>query len=134
MELMKANKEEESFWSQRSKDKWLRCGDSNSKFFHESVKMSRGKNGVDVLEDKNGMEHRSEDSKGEIAETYVRELFSSSTPTEFERIFLGFTPKVTTQMNNELLAPVTDDEIREAVFSIKPSGAPGPDGMTGLFF
>ncbi|PRQ44682.1 hypothetical protein RchiOBHm_Chr3g0481911 [Rosa chinensis] len=37
--------------------------------------------------------------------------------------------KVTPEMNNDLLAPYTDDEIRAAAFQMHPSKAPGPDGM-----
>lgn len=41
LELMRANREEESFWKQQSKDKWLKCGDRNTKAFHASVQMTR---------------------------------------------------------------------------------------------
>lgn len=37
-------------------------------------------------------------------------------------------------MNKTLTITVTKEEIKEAVFSVKATKVPGPDGMTGLFF
>ena len=40
-----------------------------------------------------------------------------------------------TALENELLeAPFTENEVREAVFSSYAEGAPGPDGLSFLFY
>lgn len=42
-ELIKAFKEEEMYWRQKSRDKWAVKGDKNKKFFHATVKVNRHK-------------------------------------------------------------------------------------------
>lgn len=42
--------------------------------------------------------------------------------------------KVTSQMNEGLISPVNDQEIKKAMESMGAMRAPGPDGLNGLFF
>ena len=37
-------------------------------------------------------------------------------------------------MNEALVQPYTEDEVRTALFQMHPSKAPGPDGMSPFFF
>lgn len=48
---------------------------------------------------------------------------------------MRFVPtKVTSAMNELLNAPFTVEEVRKALFMMKPNKAPGPDGFTTCFF
>ena len=133
-ELIKAYKEEELYWKQKSKDRWAVKGDLNTKYYHESVKSTRAKNRIIKLMDENGQEQFSEAAKAEVANDYFKNLFRSSNETDFSELFDGFSPRVSLGMNEFLTREVTNEEVREAVFAIKPGSAPGPDGMTGMFF
>ncbi|XP_018474039.1 uncharacterized protein LOC108845308 [Raphanus sativus] len=133
-ELMRAQKDEETYWWQKSKDKWLSGGDRNSRFFHNLVKASRQRNSIVKLVNSEGVEVFSEPAKGEVATEFYARLFQSSNPSPFTSWFSDMRPQVSPQMNEELTKPVFENEVKEAVFSIKPSKAPGPDGMSALFF
>lgn len=133
-DLMQAYKEEKSFWSQKSREKWLFDWDGNTKYFHDSVKASRSKNFLKHLIDGNGNVQKAEPSKGEVASAYFTNLFTSTNPDNFEDIFYDFRPTITEEMNVVLIGKVSKEEIKETVFSIKATMTPKSDGMTGCFF
>ena len=51
-----------------------------------------------------------------------------------DEIFRCLTREATQEMNMTLLAPIYEEEIREAVFQLGWSKAPGPYGYPGFFF
>ncbi|XP_060960190.1 uncharacterized protein LOC115703873 [Cannabis sativa] len=53
--LNKVLLQREIFWKQRSKQLWLREGDSNSKYFHASASSRRRRNSIQRLKDANGV-------------------------------------------------------------------------------
>lgn len=129
-ELVQAYKEEELFWKQMCKDNWTVKGDLNTKYYHASVKSNRSRRKIIKLMDDRGQEHFSEAAKGEVETEYFQKLFTSTNPGDFTSMFDGFTSRVTDCMNEKL----SKEEVKAAIFSIKSCSAPGPDGMTGLFF
>lgn len=114
--------------------KWLKEGDGNTKYFHASVKANRAKKTLDKLMDENGKEQRADALKGEVASAYFNKLFTSSNLVSFQKKFHDFQPRISEQMNKELIRRITPYKIKDVIFSINPSRAPGADGMTGCFF
>lgn len=53
-ELLRAYKDEEEFWKQRSRLMWLAAGDRNSGYFHAICKGKRARNRIAVLENSVG--------------------------------------------------------------------------------
>ncbi|KAF8053524.1 hypothetical protein N665_1404s0001 [Sinapis alba] len=100
-ELLHAYKEEDSFWKQKSRDKWLVFGDRSSKFFHGSVKSNRSRNHISKLKDKNNQDQFSDGAKAEVVVDYFTDLFKSSNPRPYDPAFESFLPKVTAVMNRQ---------------------------------
>ncbi|XP_033146231.1 uncharacterized protein LOC103863321 [Brassica rapa] len=92
------------------------------------------KNNIPSLTDSGGVEHTSEEAKGDIAVQYFTELFTSSRPSDATELLRDFVPRVTERMNENLTKPVTDAEIKKAAKAIKSDSSPGAYGMTGHFF
>ena len=133
-ELIKSYREEEKYWKQRNKDKWATKGDLNTIYYHASVKANRNRKRIDKLMDERGQLQFSEAAKAQVATDYFSKLFKAGEAGNYDQLFEGFTAKVFVTMNELLTREVTNEEVRDAVFSSNPSSAPGPDGMSGLFF
>lgn len=133
-QLAAAYNDEERFWRQKCREEWLKAGDRNTRYFHNCVKGKKIQNRILMLLDNLGEEHFSEGAKGNIAVEYFRDLLMSSNPTDLESLFEGFQSRVMQTMNTTLTARVTEEEIKQASFSVKGSSAPGEDGVTGVFY
>ncbi|CAN1153918.1 LINE-1 retrotransposable element ORF2 protein [Linum perenne] len=99
------------------------------------VSAARKRNLLGELRNSDGSVATSESEKGRLAVAYFKGLFSSEHDGSQESLSdLEFPTVVSPQMNMELMAELIDEEIRLTVFSIGPTQAPGPDGLTSLFF
>ncbi|KAL5555663.1 hypothetical protein UlMin_037899 [Ulmus minor] len=127
---------EERYWKQRSKDTWLKCGDRNSKFFHQKASARHAKNSISGLLDTNENWCDTEQGMARIIESYFESLFSSSSPSlvEFDRVLDTIDRKVTSQMNEQLDQVFGPEDVKEAVFQMAPTKSPGADGMSAIFY
>lgn len=83
-ELIKAYRDEESYWKQKNKNTWAVKGDLNNIYYHDSVKVSRTKKRINKLMDENGQEQFSEAAKTEVATEYFKKLFTSTSNEDWE--------------------------------------------------
>ncbi|KAF3787419.1 hypothetical protein EJ110_NYTH14922 [Nymphaea thermarum] len=118
---------EERLWRQKSRIKWLRDGDLNTKFFQGIANGRRRRNKIETIT-----------HEGRLA-TDSLENFTAC--TDFFATLLGSThgsgclpqsiapgPTVTSEENDELLKPINDTKIKWAVMEADRDSAPGPDG------
>ncbi|XP_013589029.1 uncharacterized protein LOC106404232 [Brassica napus] len=133
-ELSDALKAEEMFWKQKSRVFWLREGVRNTKFFHALTKQRRARNKITQLLDANGNTVEDEEELVAISTSYFRQIFESSNPEDIEEALAQVPTTITGAMNDNLTAPVSEWEVKLALFAMHPEKAPGPDVMTALFY
>lgn len=69
-----------------------------------------------------------------LISAFYHQLFTTSSPTGIPEALEGVEPLVTELMTAALDCDPTEDEIREALFQMHPTKAPGTDGMHAIFF
>ncbi|KAL0303150.1 UNVERIFIED_CONTAM: hypothetical protein Sradi_6183100 [Sesamum radiatum] len=78
-----------------------------------------------------------EDTKGiqEVLLEYYRGIFTNSQPWshELDVVLNIVSPKVTDAMNESLLQPFIEQEVRNAIFNMSPLKSPSPDGKVSQF-
>lgn len=58
---------------------------------------------------------------GQEVESFYKQLFSSYRPQEFGEILAGITPVVIDQMNEALIKPFEEEEIKDVFLSMNPN-------------
>nr|POE78264.1 putative inactive purple acid phosphatase 9 [Quercus suber] len=94
-EIQKLKYREESMWKQRSRNAWLKEGDSNTRYFHCRANQRNQRNFISSLEDNDGGWVEEESRLGGIVKDYFRTIFSSSNPSGFDSILQGIHPAIT---------------------------------------
>jgi hypothetical protein len=107
-------------------------GDRNSAFFHNYVKARKKKNMIVKLKGDDGNWRERNTLIKPLTTEYLAALFSSEVGEMDPELLLRVKPKVTTEMNEMLIAPFTEDEVRKALFAIGDFKAPGTDGMHAI--
>ncbi|XP_020969282.1 uncharacterized protein LOC110267813 [Arachis ipaensis] len=92
------------------------------------------RNRIDKLKDEARHWIQGEADIMRLVETHFAKLFTSEGDRNMEDCLKHIPMRVTSKMNDDLMAKIKDEEIKEAVFGMGSLKAPGPDGLNGLFF
>ncbi|GJV92051.1 hypothetical protein Tco_1539864 [Tanacetum coccineum] len=128
-----AKLDEERFLKQKAKIDWLDVGDSNSAFFHKSIKSRNQRSRIEVVKTETNMEVTG-NSVSEVFVAHYEGLLGTSTVCEDLDTNGLFLKTVSDLANAHMTSPITNNEIKRAMFDIGDDKAPGPDGYTSAFF
>ncbi|XP_010523549.1 PREDICTED: uncharacterized protein LOC104801863 [Tarenaya hassleriana] len=129
---------EERFYRQRSRIRWLRLGDKNTAYFHHIVVTRAAKNHIHFLINAQG----SRLSKAEEIKEHAVQFYSDLMGRRDNDIRLptldwlhDLIPYRWTNDQGTLLDAIpTDEDIKNAFFSLPDNKAPGPDGYPKEFY
>lgn len=129
---------EERFFSQKSRIKWLSCGDQNTTYFHRVAQSNANRNAIRKLTLESGQVLTQPEHIKAEAVRHFREFLQKDdenveeTTVENLSDLLGY--RCSSERCFELTKPVTSEEVITALHSLPSGKACGPDDYTKEFF
>ncbi|KAL6189533.1 hypothetical protein ACLB2K_040921 [Fragaria x ananassa] len=132
--VLSAVKMQESYWKDRARVKWLTDGDRSTSFFHAYAKVRSTSAQMSSIHDGERILFEPSDIAAHVVGFYQNLYSSSSTPRNLDEVCSVIPSLVTNAENDWLTAIPSTEEIKNAVFAMDASSAPGPDGFPGCFY
>lgn len=134
-QLSRIKREEEEKWRIKSRQMWLEGGDKNTSFFHKQATARQIRNTITAIVDSAGTQHTEQADIKEAVTYHFKELLTETEEEELYDDLLQHLPtKVTADLNKSLIEEIKEEEIVEAIWSLQPNKAPGPDGFPICFY
>ncbi|GKB62983.1 putative RNA-directed DNA polymerase [Tanacetum coccineum] len=129
-----ASNDEELFLKQRAKVTWLSEGDFNTKYFHNVMKERRNRNRINNVEDLE-CNFFSGPKVGLQFVNHFEKVLGRRDEVDLimdpDHLFVN---KISPLDVECLVRPISDAEIKSALFSMEDDKAPGPDGFSSKIF
>ncbi|XP_010253034.1 PREDICTED: uncharacterized protein LOC104594458 [Nelumbo nucifera] len=123
---------EEISWKQKSRERWIKEGDGNTRYFHAIANGRRRKNFISMLELESGATITQQDDIAKALVDHFKLIYRR--PMENRWILEGLTwPALDSTLSRELEKGFEMEDVKAAIFSMDRSKAPGLDGFTMAF-
>lgn len=99
--------------------------------------MSKGRkarNRLSVIEDHRGIPCFDDEQIAAVICKFYNDIFKSTYKDSTATVNQALKPRISQKTNKMLIKDPTEEEIREATFTIHPDKVPGPDGFSASFF
>ncbi|XP_072952512.1 uncharacterized protein [Typha angustifolia] len=116
-------------WLQRSRLRWTEDGDRNTKFFHLSATMRRRRNSIAGILGEDGCWIQESAEVSSCFTAFYQRLWGEADAVDPGSQAWPSLPSISPEEASLLQRPVTEEEIKEVVWSLPKVKAPGPDGM-----
>jgi len=130
-ELWRLLKAKDALIVQRSRAKWLKEGDANSKFFHNCLKSRMSRNTIKALKVDDGWAVSPLDIRRKVVEYFTSHM--ADIRWEQPRLDGVMFAQISGEDNGYLVAPFTMPELEAVVRESDSSKSPGPDGFNFAF-
>lgn len=127
---------QKTYWNERAKTKHLNLSDTNSRYFHKVGNGRRNKKFIKEIKTNEGTVISGEEN----IKKEVRSNFKKRFPNEhinrpmLENCLRMINTKILESENEDLTRPVTNEEVKSAIFNIEKDKSLGPDDFTVGFF
>ena len=128
--------QEEDLGAMKSRVNWMIQGDWNTAFYHVTTLMRRKRNKILSIKDYQREWINDQEAIMVFIQDHFRNLFASKLSFSPQQVSPpeGPCPCLSNSEAHTLSLPVLDEEIRHALWSLKPCKSPGPDGIhTGFY-
>ena len=135
-ELDSVLSQEEELWALKSRVNWMIQGDRNTSFYHVSTLVRRKRNQILSIKDACGEWIIEESAVKEYIKNGFAGIYSTSlvsVPITHNTSY-QWQPRLSEEEKQSISGGVTEEEIKVALWSLKPFKAPGPDGLPAGFF
>ncbi|KAK4264274.1 hypothetical protein QN277_025477 [Acacia crassicarpa] len=133
-ELEEVLRAEEFKWFQKSRTTWVSKCDRNTRFYHLSTNIQRKRSRIIALKDGSGNWVEDEDTLKSLVVTHFKQIYQEEVVTDCNLITNFSFPTVLDDRLQNLGLVLSDEEIKQALFSMGPFKAPGDDRFPPVFF